>query len=236
MRMIRLAATACLVAFIAAPAAAQEYRFSANAARGYVGRTDDLPNIQLPRRADNLVVSVRVVCDTRDAAERRREITETLRALGLAARADAGIELGLDSNGNVVAFDESMVPNISFFSDDGRPDTSAVTLVFKTPISATDTLEASSERIRAFVKRVPRTGRSELRIMDDWEPTVISPDQYRPSILAAISTDASTTAGAFGPEYRVQVSGLSRQVTWRQAGPLDLMLYIPYQLSVTPGG
>ena len=42
--------------------------------------------------------------------------------------------------------------------------------------------------------------------------------------------------GYFGPAYGVEVTGLSRQVTWRQAGPLELMLYIPYQLSITPAG
>lgn len=227
--------TAVALLLIAGPALAQEYRFSANAARGYVGRTDDLPNIQMQRRADNLVVSVRVVCDTRDAEQRRREINETLRAMARAAGADPAIRLSLDSAGNVIDFDESMVPNLSFFSDDGRPDTSAVTLVVKTPVSGTDTLQASSNRIRAFVARAPRTGRSDLRIMDDWEPTVISPDQYRPAILSAVSQDATATAAAFGPDYRVEVGGLSRQVTWRQAGPLDLMLYIPYQMTVVPG-
>lgn len=59
---------------------------------------------------------------------------------------------------------------------------------------------------------------------------------YRPAILSAIAQDALTTARAFGDDYRVEVTGLSRQVTWRRAGPLDLMLYIPYQLGVTPGG
>lgn len=233
--MRRILALATAFALIAGPALAQEYRFSANAARGYSGRTDDLPNIQMKRRADNLVVSVRVACDTRDPEQRRREINETLRAMARAAGVHPAIELSLDASGNVVAFDESMVPNLSFFMDDGRQDTSAVTLVIKTPIAATDTLEASSNRIRAFVSSAPKTGRTELRIMDDWEPTVISPDQYRPAILQAVAEDARATAAAFGVDYRVQVAGLSRQVVWRQAGPLDLMLYIPYQLSVTPG-
>lgn len=229
-------AFAAVVALLAAaPAVAQEYRFSANVSRGYSDRPVDLPNIQIQRRADNLVVSVRVVCDTRDADGRRREITETLRAMARAAGSDAAIDISLDAAGNVIAFDESMVPNLSFYPDDGRPDTSAVTLVVKTPIAQSDTVEAATGRIRAFVARAPRTGRSELRIMDDWEPTVISPDQYRPAILSAIAQDALTTAGAFGDDYRVEVTGLSRQVTWRRAGPLDLMLYIPYQLGVTPG-
>lgn len=212
---------------------AQEYRISANTSRGYV-RSDPLPNIQVPRRADNLVVSVRVACDTRDGAQRKREISETLVSMARAAGLDASIELGLDSGGHVVDFDARMVPTLNFHSDDGRPDTSAVTLVIKTPIAMGDTLESSSARIRAFVSGITGIGRTELRLQDDWEPTVVSPDQYRPVVLSAIAADANTTASAFGPRYGVEVTGLSRQVTWRQAGPLELMLYIPYELSVTP--
>ena len=32
------------------------------------------------------------------------------------------------------------------------------------------------------------------------------------------------------------VEGLARRVTWTQSGPLDLSLFIPYQLTVTPAG
>ncbi|WP_298128061.1 hypothetical protein [Brevundimonas sp.] len=230
--MIPLVAAACL---IAGTAQAQEYRFSANSSRGHSSQVE-FPNVQVSRRADNLVVSVRVACDTRDSGQRRSEITQTLAAMARAAGLDAAIELGLDSGGSVVDFDARMIPTLRFHTDDGRPDTSAVTLVIKTPIAEGDTLEASSARIRAFIAATTGVGRTELRLMDDWEPTVIRPDQYRSTILAAIAADAGTTAGAFGPTYGVEVTGLSRQVTWRQAGPLELMLYIPYQLSVTPAG
>lgn len=230
--MIPLVAAACL---IAGTAQAQEYRFSANSSRGHSSQVE-FPNVQVSRRADNLVVSVRVACDTRDSGQRRSEITQTLATMARAAGLDAAIELGLDSGGSVVDFDARMIPTLRFHTDDGRPDTSAVTLVIKTPIAAGDTLEASSARIRAFIAATTGVGRTELRLMDDWEPTVIRPDQYRSTILAAIAADAGTTAGAFGPTYGVEVTGLSRQVTWRQAGPLELMLYIPYQLSVTPAG
>jgi hypothetical protein len=230
--MIPLAAVACL---LAGAVQAQEFRFSANSSRGYSSQAE-FPNVQVSRLADNLVVSVRVACDTRESAQRRSEITQTLAAMARAAGLDASIELGLDSGGNVADFDARMIPTLRFHSDDGRPDTSAVTLVIKTPIAEGDTLEAASARIRAFVESTQRVGRTELRLMDDWEPTVIRPDQYRPVVLAAIAADAGTTAAAFGPAYGVEVTGLSRQVTWRQAGPLELMLYIPYQLSITPAG
>lgn len=235
MRLMTSLAVAAFV-LVAGAAQAQEYRFSANASRGYSGVAVDLPNVQVSRRADNLVVSVRVACDTRDDSQRRSEITQTLANMARQAGLDAFIELGLDSGGHVVDFEAQMIPTLRFYTDDGRPDTSAVTLVIKTPIGQGDTLEAASARIRAFVEAAATVGRSELRLQDDWEPTVVNPDQYRPTILAAIAADASTTAGAFGVGYGVEVEGLSRQVTWRQAGPLELMLYIPYDLSVTPAG
>jgi hypothetical protein len=230
--MIPLVVAACL---FAGAAQAQEYRFSANSQRGY-DRSAELPNVQVSRRADNLVVSVLVACYTREAGQRRTEITQTLAAMARAAGLDASIELALDVDGNVVDFDARMIPTLRFGQDGGRPDTSAVTLVIKTPIGDGDTLEVASMRIRDFVEATTGVGRTELRLMDDWEPTVIRPDQYRPVVLAAIAADAGTTAAAFGPAYGVEVTGLSRQVTWRQAGPLELMLYIPYQLSVTPAG
>lgn len=233
MRRLSLLAAATFV-LAATPSLAQEYRFSANTARGYTGYAQEFPNIQMKRRADNLVVSITVACDTRDADTRKREITETLRALARAAGADAGIDLSLDKDGNVINFDESMVPNLSYFSDGGRPDTSAVNLVVKTPVSTSDTLEAASDRIRAFVNEAPKTGRTELRILEDWEPTVVSPDQYRDDILGLIAGDARATTAAFGNRYGVEVTGLHRQVTWRQAGPLDLSLFIPYTMSITP--
>ena len=231
-RLILLAATAAV--FAATPTLAQEYRSSANTTRGYTGYAQEFPNVQMKRRADNLVVSITVACDTRDADARKREITETLRALARTANADAAIDLSLDKDGAVVAFDEGMVPNLTFFLDSGRADTDAVILVVKTPLSTTDTLEAASDRIKAFIDAAPKTGRSELRIMHDWEPTVVSPDQYRDDLLALIAADARATSGAFGNRYGVEVTGMHRQVTWRPAGPLDLSLFIPYTMSITP--
>jgi hypothetical protein len=89
--MIPLAAVACL---LAGAVQAQEFRFSANSSRGYSSQAE-FPNVQVSRRADNLVVSVRVACDTRESAQRRSEITQTLAAMARAAGLDASIELGL---------------------------------------------------------------------------------------------------------------------------------------------
>ena len=78
------------------------------------------------------------------------------------------------------------------------------------------------------------TGRTLVSVSGDWELSIINPAQYRMPILELIADDARTTAGRFGPEYAVQVEGMSNRVTWRQSGPLDLSLFIPYELTITP--
>jgi len=195
---------------------------------------DDIPVVQLPRRADNLIVAVTVVNDTREAAGRRSELIATLRAMVQAAGRDARIDLSIEDDGALVPLTEDMVSTLTLGSDPGRADTSVANLIVKTAIASADTLDDASGRIETFVDATPKTGRSLVNITGDWELSIIDPGQYRPAILAAISSDAKTTAEAFGPAYAVEVSGLSNRVTWTQSGPLDLSLFIPYEMTVKP--
>ena len=134
------------------------------------------------------------------------------------------------------SFDETMAGGLTIGVDRTRADTSVVTLTIKTPVRADDTLDAATTRIERFVAQAPKAGRTEILMAGDWELTLVGPDRYRGEILTAIAADARRTADAFGDRYAVQVEGLARRVTWTQSGPLDLSLFIPYQLTVTPAG
>lgn len=195
---------------------------------------DDIPAVQLFRRADNLIASVRVVNDTREAAGRRSELTQTLRAMARQAAGRADIDLSIETDGVLVPLTEDMVSTLTLGVDGMRTDTSVATLIVKTPISATDTLDAASGRLESFVEAVPTTGRSEVDIDDDWQLSIVDPPQYRAAILDLISADARRSTGAFGAGYSVQVTGMENRVTWRQSGPLDLGLFIPYKMTVVP--
>ena len=107
---------------------------------------DDVPVIQLERRADNLIVAVRVVNDTRDAPGRRNEITQTLRAMARAAGGRADIDLSIEDDGTLVPLTEDMVSTLTLGMDPGRSDTSVASLVVKTPIRQDDTLDAATVR------------------------------------------------------------------------------------------
>lgn len=228
---------AAAAVLIAAPVAAQDAQFDeiiVTGSRAIEWDPDDVPVIQLERRADNLIVAVRVVNDTRDAPGRRDEITRTLRAMARAAAGRADIDLSIEDDGALVALTEDMVSTLTLGIDPGRSDTSVASLVVKTPIREGDTLDAASERIEDFVDEVAPVGRSIADISGDWQLSVINPAQYRAPILAAIAADARATAATFGEGYAVQVEGMSNRVTWRQSGPLDLSLFIPYDMTVTP--
>jgi len=237
--MKRFAALASLVlACAASPATAQDEgavdEIIVTGSRAIEWDPDDVPVIQLERRADNLIVAVRVVNDTREATGRRTEITQTLRAMARAAAGRADIDLSIEDDGTLVPLTEAMVATLTLGVDHGRSDTSVASLVVKTPIREGDTLDAASERIEEFVKDIAPVGRSVADIRGDWQLSVVNPAQYRAPILAAIAADARATAAAFGEGYAVEVEGMSNRVTWRQSGPLDLALFIPYDMTVTP--
>jgi hypothetical protein len=195
---------------------------------------DQVPVVRLARRADNLIVEVRVVNDTRDAAGRRGEITETLRSMARMAATRPDIDLSIEDEGLLTPLTEDMVATLTLGMDSGRADTSVATLIVKTPIRADDTLDLASARIEAFVEAARKTGRSLADVSGDWELSIIDPTQYRTPVLALVAADAHATAAVFGDGYAVQIEGLAAPVTWRQSGPLELSLFIPYKMVVTP--
>lgn len=191
------------------------------------------PQVTLRKRADNLITVVTVVCDTRDESQRRDELKATLRNMIRAAAGDKTVKLGIGDE-VVGAFDESMLDAV--ISPDRRADTASAKVIVKTAVSATDTFDAATGRIKSFVARTGKVGRTEILLNDDWELTLINPAQYRPEVARLVAEDARNMAALFGDAYGVEAQGLQLPVSWYQAGPLDLALYIPYRLTVRPTG
>lgn len=235
--MQRTAALAIALALVATPSFAQSSNVEeiiVTGARAIEWDPDDVPNVQLPRRADFLIVGVRVVNDTRDGAVRRREIIETLSGMARSAARNPDIDLSLEEEGVLLPLTPDMVGTLTLGVDGSRSDTSVADLVVKTPIRSTDTLDVATERVEAFVKGNVLSGRSLVNVDGDWQLSVVDPPRYRSDILALIAADSRSAAAVFGAEYAVQVEGLSNRVTWRQSGPLELGLFIPYKMTVTP--
>lgn len=192
------------------------------------------PAVTVTRRADNLIVSVQVVNDTRDAVARRNELIQTLRNMVRAARSQPAIALSVEDDGQLVAFTDDMLSTLTLGVDSGRSDTSTTSVIIKTPIRPDDTLDSASGRIEQFVAQVEKTGRSLVTISGGWQLSIVKPVQYRPAVLEAIAADARQTSAIFGEGYAVQVDGMANTLTWVQSGPLELAMYVPYSMAVTP--
>lgn len=193
-----------------------------------------VPTVTVTRRADNLIVSVWVVNDTREAAGRRTELIQTLRNMARVAGGQPDIALSIQDDGQLVAFTDDMISTLTLGVDGGRSDTSTTSLIIKTPIRPGDTLDTASARIEQFVARIDKAGRTLVNITGGWQLSIVNPAQYRPNVLEAIAADARRTSGIFGPGYAVEVQGMSNTLTWVQSGPLELAMFVPYTMSVTP--
>jgi hypothetical protein len=193
---------------------------------------DDIPHVSVVRRADNLVSSVRVECDTRDPARRLDELKTTLRNMAAQASRDGSVELGVGSD-VVGRFDETQLDRI-VVPDGKKPDVSYADLLIKTRVGPNDSFDAASARVRDFVRRTQKVGRTEIVLSNDYDLTLVDPNQYRPQIMKAIAQDARTATTALGEGYGVRLEGLENRVTWYQYGPLQLALFIPYTLEIMP--
>jgi len=191
----------------------------------------EAPHLSLIKRADHLVTHVRVTCDTRDLSQRTEELRATLRNMIKAASGSSSISLGL---GDKVIVDLSEKNFSQIIGPDMRADTSAAAMIIKTKVTADDTINDATARILAFIQNTPKVGRTEILRTGDWDLTIVGPEQYRDQILAMIVADAKHTADMFGPGNAIAIEGLEHQVSWYQKGPLDLGLYIPYALKITP--
>lgn len=191
----------------------------------------DMPAVGLRRAADFLVQEVVIRGDTRDQAQRRREIRAML--ADAIRRADAaGVELAF-GDFVLTRLTSANVEEITL-SGDGRPDSEQVRFLVKARLAGTQTGEAAERQIARFVDAVPEVGRAQMDVVGDSTLSIVSPDNYRPQIAEEIGRDARAMAQRIGDGYAVQVEGLNMPVQWARSGPGEVLLFVPYRLTITP--
>jgi hypothetical protein len=190
------------------------------------------PTISLKERADFAIVSLEINNDTRDMSQRMGEVREALRGLMSRTRS-GGITLAIvdDDVGIVRPF--SLPAAEDLIRAGRRTDTSSITIRLRTAIGDDDTLEAVLARFESFVDDASKPGRTEMDV-GELQLTMVNVDRFREPLLIAIAQDGRRTAELFGSGYAVSVTGLENQVAWLRTADLQLTLFIPYDLSVTP--
>lgn len=191
-----------------------------------------MPHITLRKRADSVVVDLFVRNDTRDAAARSAEMRQALRGLEARARG-GGVTLALiDATSGVVRPFSLEIAERSITSG-GAADTSALSIHLRTNVQVNDTIDTINARIAAFVSAAPHPGRTEL-IAGTVNLVLNNPEQYHAPLVTAISAEGRAITDQLGAGYGVTVTGLERQVSWKRTGELELTLFLPYTLMVSP--
>jgi len=211
------------------------------------------PVIGLKRQADSAVRNIEIMSDSRDAKMRRREVQAMLlAALDRAKREGLSLVTGqfevveitgdnwrdqfpalagkVDADADDEDDDdeeEDSKPKPSF-EDSG----SNAIARLKVKVRLDGSISNAQQRITAFVKAVPPTGRSQIEQKGGLALTIVNPDQYRDEIYRRIAAGANRAVGFYGADYAVNVSGLDRAVAWSQVSNTDVFLYIPYSFSV----
>jgi hypothetical protein len=189
----------------------------------------DRPVIGLRRQADSLVVQASFSSDSRDAADRKREI-HTMLSAAIDRAAAAGVELVTGS------FELGPVTKANFqelpLGYGGRVDTNRVDVMIKSRLSGS--ASTTEQRIDAFIKTIPRSGRGAIDKIGGPTLTIVNPDQYRDAIVTLVAENARRYAGMFGDDYAVNVSGIDGQISWSQVSSTDVFLYVPYRYTIVP--
>ena len=203
---------------------------------GIYGDSQEPPGIVYKRVADNLLLRVQVINDSRDEQTRRKEIYKTLEnAVSLAEKND-NISISYEIAGGFIAPLTKSNLEVELYKGE-RPDTNATDVLVKVAIDEKKTAgNQLLEDLMKFVSKIPVEGRTELVEEDDVSISVVNPSQYRSKIVALIAEDIKNVTGALGGDYHVAIQGLSGPVEWQRSGALNVALYIFYDYQVIPKG
>lgn len=224
----------CILAF-AVPASAQDLDTQEIIVTGSRIDQDDysneMPAVGLRRAADFLVQPVVIRGDTRDQTQRRREIRATLSDAVRRANA-AGVELAYGDY-ILTTLTPDNVEEVAL-QVDNRPDSERVIVLIKARLGKTQSGEQAEAQIARFIESVPEVGRAQMDEWGDATLSIVGPDSYRPQIAERIAQDSAAMARHMGDDYAVEVEGLNMPVRWARSGPGEVLLYIPYRLTVVP--
>lgn len=196
--------------------------------------SSSIPGQHIRRVADNLLLRVQVVNDSREEKQRQDEIYKTLAdALDRANRNDR-IELSAVTGGGIVIPITSANYEMEL-SPGGRPDTSMV--FFRAKLGIPQNVqdgEAFVLELKRFIAELKMTGRTQVFVDGDVEVSIVNPQQYRAAVIQKFANDTKVVTEALGGDYRVIVQGIDQPIEWSRSGSLSVAIYIPYSYTVVP--
>lgn len=193
----------------------------------------DTPAVSLTRRGDTLQQPFKLHNDSRSETVRRDEIHQTIRAL----MQRAGKRYQLVHGDSYVGVLDERNHRVEIRSDSKRPDAGYVELTLSVSLDGySGTGEELIRDLRRFIEESTGVGRTEIEIGGETALSLRRPERYRYELLAAIAADSVKVRDALGTGCKVQLDGLNSRIEWERVSAVQLVLYIPYSMTVSDCG
>lgn len=194
-----------------------------------------LPVISMRVPAEFVIFMIEVESTTRSEDARAQELEKAFNTIRDRVKRTPGLTLEVGDAFTAIPVETVAVREI-IGQDEDDSLRSEIRLVLTSEVKAGDTFERIRSRIEQFVKDIPQQGRTEIVIGPDQFMGVNDPMKHREALLRKIAADTELLQslfgrGATGPAS-LSLSGLERRVQSRPVGPLELELYLDYDLSL----
>ena len=185
--------------------------------------------VSLTKPGDYLLQPITLYNDTRNEAARKEELYATIRKL----IDRAGDRYDIVHGENFVGELDAGNYRIELTKDPKRPDASLVSLSVRSEIGGDPKRGAQLIRdMRKFIDDAERVGRTEIETAGETALSMKKPERYRYDLVEAIAQDTNAIRTRMGGNCTVTLDGLNSRIEWERVSAAELLLYIPYTMSV----
>ena len=234
-----LVAGLALASLVAAPAAMAQRDERIVVTGSRIDRDGgSLPVISMRVPAEFVIFMIEVETTTRSEDARAVELEKAFNAIKDKVKRTPGLTLEVGDAFTAIPIETVAVREI-IEPDEDDSLRSEIRLVLTSDVKAGDTFEKIRTRIEQFVKEIPQQGRTEIVIGPNQFMGVNDPMKHREVLLRKIAADTELLQSLFGRGVTgpasLSLSGLGRRVQSRPVAPLELELYLDYDLSLQQG-
>jgi hypothetical protein len=191
----------------------------------------DTPAIAIVKPGDYLVQKFTIFNDTRDAQARRREIHETILAIVKSAGRNFKLQQGAEFRATLDADNYRL---IDIEDDPKRPDSSLVTLFVRAELTVGGaSANTMIDGIDGLLRDAKAIGRSEIKPVDGAGLGMNKPERYRYELIAEIARDSRKILDTMALDCKFELKGLNTRIEWQRVSAGDLLLYIPYTMTIS---
>lgn len=185
--------------------------------------------------AEFVIFLIDVETATRSEDERARELERAYAAIVERVRRTPGLTIEAGDAYDSVPLETVAVREI-IQPDDDDPMRSEIKLVLTASLQPGDRFETVRGRVEQLLSGVSLPGRVEVMVDPDQFIGVDDPRKHREALLRQIAADTDLLQSLFGRGQTgpasISLTGLERRVRSRAVAPLELEVYVEYEMSL----